>query len=77
VLVSALVLLALVQFALQLVFFLHLNMTMQQRWRVYMLGAMVIVVLVIVIGSLWIMGNLNARMTPEQEQQYMSAQGGL
>jgi len=42
-----------------------------------MLGAMVIVVLILVIGSLWIMGNLNARMTPAQEQQYMSAQGGL
>ena len=77
VLVSALVLLALVQFGLQLVFFLHLNMTTQQKWRLYMLGAMVIVVLVIVIGSLWIVGNLNTRMTPAQEQQYMTAKGGL
>jgi len=77
VLVLALVLLALVQFALQLVFFVHLIMTTQLPWRLYMLVAMVIVVLVIVIGSLWIMGNLNARMTPAQEQQYMSAQGGL
>jgi len=76
-LLPALVLLAMVQFAVQLVFFLHLNTRTQQRWRLHMLGAMVIVVLILVIGSLWIMGNLNARMTPAQKQQYMSAQGGL
>jgi hypothetical protein len=34
------------------------------------------VVLILVFGSIWIMNNLNYRMTPEQINTYMNNQGG-
>jgi len=37
---------------------------------------MILVVMILVGGSLWIMKNLNYRMTPEQMNQYMIDQNG-
>jgi hypothetical protein len=31
---------------------------------------------ILVFGSLWIMGNLNYRMSPQQMNTYMTDQGG-
>ncbi len=38
---------------------------------------MAIVVLILVLGSLWIMRNLDSRMTMTQQQQYMNSQEGI
>lgn len=68
------VLLALAQFAVQLLFFLHLSQEHKPRWRLGMLGLMVVFVLIIVIGSIWIMDNLNynmMQMTPSEQYKYM------
>ena len=60
----------------RLYFFLHLGKETKPRWKLYVFGFMVSVVLIIVFGSIWIMNNLNYRMTPAQINQYMNSQGG-
>lgn len=68
--------LALVQFGVQLWFFLHLGQETKPRWKLAVLAFMIMVVLIMVFGSLWIMDNLNYRMTPQQVNNYMNDQGG-
>lgn len=68
--------LAVVQIVLQLLFFLHLGSETKPRWRLLVFCFMSLVVGILVIGSLWIMGNLNYRMTPQQVTQYLNDQGG-
>ncbi len=74
--IAAIVGLALIQFLIQLVFFLHLGRETKPRWKLFVLLFMIMVVLILVFGSIWIMNNLNYRMTPQQQNQYMNNQGG-
>jgi len=69
--------LAAIQFIVQLLFFLHLGRESKPRWRLYVFIFMLGVVVIVVGGSLWIMNNLNYRMTPQQTLQYMNNQDGL
>jgi cytochrome o ubiquinol oxidase subunit IV len=68
--------LAIAQFFAQIYFFLHLGRETKPRWKLLVLSFMVLVVMIIVFGSLWIMSNLNYRMTPQQMNQYMINQNG-
>jgi cytochrome o ubiquinol oxidase operon protein cyoD len=76
--IGAISVLALIQFVVQLYFFLHLGQESQPRWKLMVLFFMVVIVLIIVSGSIWIMYNLNSRMVPTQTQinTYMQNQGG-
>lgn len=76
-LVAAVIGLALLQFIIQLLFFLHLGRETRPRWKLMVFCFMIMVVLIIVFGSLWIMTNLNTRMTPAQMNTYMQNQAGL
>ena len=76
ILVAIILVLAVVQFLVQIVFFLHLGAEAKPRWKLFVFVFMVAIVLIIVIGSLWIMNNLNYRMTPQQINTYMNDQGG-
>ena len=75
--ISVIVGLALVQFLIQLLFFLHLGKETKPRWKLFVFIFMIIIVLILVFGSLWIMNNLNTRMTPEQLNTYVNNQSGL
>ncbi|MNH18281.1 Cytochrome bo(3) ubiquinol oxidase subunit 4 [compost metagenome] len=68
--------LALVQFAVQLVFFLHLGQERKPRWNMAVFFFTLLVLVVIVLGSLWIMYNLNysMNMTPAQMDEFMIKQ---
>jgi len=66
--------LALVQFVVQLVFFLHVGEERKPRWRQLTMVLMVFFAVVVVLGSIWIMYNLNYRMSPSQMNQYMQEQ---
>jgi cytochrome o ubiquinol oxidase subunit IV len=70
--------LAIVQFLVQLFFFLHLGRESKPRWKLTVFLFMLLVVGILVIGSLWIMYNLNYRMAPTQQQidTYMQDQDG-
>lgn len=66
--------LAIVQFVIQLFFFLHVGRETKPRWKLLTLFFMIVVALIVVIGSIWIMYNLNYRMSPQQINQYMQNQ---
>jgi cytochrome o ubiquinol oxidase operon protein cyoD len=76
-LIAAVVVLALTQFFVQVIFFLHLGRESKPRWKLAVFLFMTMVVLILVFGSLWIMTNLNYRMTPQQINNYMNEQSGF
>lgn len=71
--------LACAQFAVQIVFFLHLGADTASRDRLIVLAGTSFVVLILVSGSVWIMLSLNQRMMPDAQQmeQYMASQPGM
>lgn len=72
--------LALSQFMLQMVLFLHVGEDLKPRWRLAAFSLMTLVVVILVGGSIWIMYNLNYRMasypTPQQINTYVNSQDG-
>ena len=61
--------LAVVQIAVHLYFFLHLNFSSEQRWNITAFAFAVMVVVIVIGGSLWIIHNMTDRMMPEMQQQ--------
>ena len=57
-----LMVLAVIQLVVQVIFFLRLNATEEGRWSLMPFLFTVLIVLVLVFGSLWIMINLNYNM---------------
>jgi len=53
---------ALVQIFVQLLFFLHLNTSSEQRWNLLAFALTVLITILLVGGTLWIMHNLNERV---------------
>ncbi|HET8690234.1 MAG TPA: cytochrome o ubiquinol oxidase subunit IV [Candidatus Saccharimonadales bacterium] len=72
-------LLAVLQLAVQLFFFLHVSAGSRPRWKLATFWFMLSIVVVIVGGSLWIMHSLNYRMMPtvDEMKQYMQSQNGI
>lgn len=69
--------LALVQMAVQLIYFLHLGEEAGPRYKLASFGFMAVILLIIVVGSIWIMDNLNynmMNMSPQQKTDYMKTQ---
>lgn len=77
ILVAVIVGLAVVQFVVQMVFFLHLGRETRPRWNLIVFGFMLLVLFILVLGTLWIMHNLDYHMgTPEElEQQIIEDEG--
>ena len=75
--VAVLIFLALIQLFVQLIFFFHIGSKAQSKWNLYIFLFMIMIVSILVIGSLWIMTNLNSKMMPTTKQmiQYMNSQG--
>ena len=67
--------LAIAQLIVQLIFFLHLGQEKGTRWNLAVLLSTLGVILILVIGSLWIMAHLNYNMTPQDINNYMKEQG--
>lgn len=74
ILMAVLLLLAVVQFAVQLVFFMHIGQEAKPRWKRLTIVLMMVFALIVVLGSIWIMYNLNYRMSPDQINTYMQHQ---
>lgn len=66
--------LAILQFVAQLFLFLHFGKEKSPRWRLLTVVLMLVFVLILVLGSIWIMASLNYNMSPERIQQYMKNQ---
>ncbi len=67
VLIAALFGFALLQLYVQLVFFLHMGQGRDRRWNLAAFLFTVLVVLIVVLGSLWIMNNLHYNMESPRE----------
>jgi len=72
--VFALLTLAILQFVVQLFFFLHVGRETRPRWKLLMLFLAIIFVMIVVLGSIWVMYNLDYHMTPTQTEQYLQRQ---
>jgi len=55
VLVTAIITMAVLQFVIQLVFFMHIRESEKPRYNVFALALGIVFVITIVIGSIWIM----------------------
>lgn len=77
--IGVIAVLAFVQLVVQLRGFLHLGVEFKPRWKLGVFAFMLVVVLILVVGSLWIMDNLNYRMmsSPQEMNQYVEGQDGL
>jgi cytochrome o ubiquinol oxidase subunit IV len=58
---------AVLQLFVQLVFFLHLGQEKRPRWKLISFIFTVFIVLMIVVGSIWIMSNLDYHSMPPDE----------
>lgn len=67
------VILAIVQFIVQLYFFLHFGSDRKPRWKTWTFAFTVFALIIVIVGSLWIMKNLNYRMMlgPDSMNDYM------
>lgn len=79
----AILTLALLQFAIQVIFFLHIGEESKPRWNLTTLLFMLLVVAIVVIGSLWIMDNLSYHhgghdtMTPKEVDEHLIKDEGI
>lgn len=78
VVIIALAVLAMTQFVVQLVLFLHLGTERKPRWKFFVFWFMIFIVLILVVGSLWIMQNLDYNMmSPAETRIYMKDHEGF
>ncbi len=77
VLLYTIIILAFLQFLVQLVLFLHLGKEKRPRWQLIIFISTFSLVLIIIIGSIWIMDNLKYNMSPQQINSYMQSQDGF
>lgn len=77
-LIIVVLVIAVIQLIVQVVFFLHMGRG--SHWKLLTFIFTVLVVAIVVVGSIWIMDNLNynmMHMTPEEMKQYMSENEGI
>lgn len=65
ILIALLIFLAVSQAFVQLIFFMHMGKEAKPRWMMLVFYFMVLVLAIVIIGSLWIIGDLNHRVMPE------------
>ncbi len=76
-LLATLVALAITQLLVQLIFFLHLGRESKPRWNLTVLLYAVLLVVILVVGTLWIMANLNYHMGPQEVEEYLLQDEGI
>lgn len=72
-LIGIVMVLAAVQIVVHLVYFLHVNRHAEQGWTVAGTLLSVIILAIIIVGSLWVMHNMNVNMMPEMDHSAMPA----
>ena len=69
--VAGVVVLAIAQMLVHLIFFLHINTAPQQKTNIMALLLTLLIIAIVVIGSLWIMAHLNQNMVPMEKVMQM------
>ncbi|WP_029685743.1 cytochrome o ubiquinol oxidase subunit IV [Tatumella saanichensis] len=62
---AVVVICAVVQVVVHLVYFLHLDRKSEGGWNMVAIVFSALIILIVVVGSLWIMWNLNYNMMPQ------------
>ncbi|MBS0968262.1 cytochrome o ubiquinol oxidase subunit IV [Chimaeribacter arupi] len=60
--IGTVVAMAVIQIVVHLVYFLHMNTSSEERWNLVAFLFTVMIILIVVVGSLWILYNLNLNM---------------
>jgi cytochrome o ubiquinol oxidase subunit IV len=78
-LIAAILILAIAQLFVQLIFFMHLADESGPRWKLGALVSAVGIILIVVVGSIWIMNHLNYNMmaSPADMNTYIQSQDGF
>lgn len=79
VLLTVILIIAVIQFAVQLIFFLSLGQEAKPRWKLVIFVSTLGLVLIIMLGSLWIMNHLNYNMSSSVKsiENYTNSQDGF
>lgn len=77
--IATILCLAIVQLFVQLIFFLHIGQEKNPRWNIAVFSSALLVICIVVLGTLWIMSNLNYNMmsSPQEMQKYLDSQDSL
>lgn len=70
-LIALVISLAVMQLFVQLIFFLHIGHESSPRWNLVFLVSTVSIILLVVLGSLWIMYHLNYNMMPRNMDTFI------
>jgi cytochrome o ubiquinol oxidase subunit IV len=76
---AAILVLAVIQLFVQLIFFMHLAGESGPRWRLGVFISTAGIILIVIIGSIWIMEHLNYNMmaSPSEMNAYIQSQDGF
>lgn len=79
VLLTVILVIAIIQFMVQLLFFLNLGQESKPRWKLVIFLSTLALVLIITLGSLWIMNHLNYNMSSSVKkiENYTQSQDGF
>jgi cytochrome o ubiquinol oxidase operon protein cyoD len=70
--------LALLQLIVQLICFMHVGQEEEPRWKLLVFDFTLVVIVIVVFGTLWIMGHLDhSSMTPQETKTYMHEHEGF
>jgi cytochrome o ubiquinol oxidase operon protein cyoD len=75
--IPAILIFAIVQLLIQVIFFLHLLREDRERWNLMFFVSTIGLIIMIVIASIWILDNLNYNMMPEQQVQHVLMDEGI
>jgi cytochrome o ubiquinol oxidase operon protein cyoD len=78
-LIGAILVLAVIQLVVQLIFFMHLADETGPRWKLGIFISTIGIILIVVVGSIWIMDHLNYNMmaSPSEMNAYIQSQDGF
>lgn len=68
---------AVAQLLVQLLFFLHLGQEPRPKWNLIVFLFMLLVLVILVFGTLWIMHNLDYNMGHHEVDQYIQAEEAI
>jgi cytochrome o ubiquinol oxidase subunit IV len=71
ILTYTIITLALIQAIFQVIFFLHAGQEAKPRWETLVFYFMLLVLLIVVIGSLWIIFDLNDRVMSDMKKEML------
>jgi len=63
--IYSVIILAILQAIVQLIFFLHIGQESKPRFKTYFLIFSIFILFIFVVGSIWVMNDLEFRMMPE------------